>query len=209
MFDFQRDVIEESLQCKIFDYFGSAERVLFSTECDRHEGHHIASEYGITEVVDSNYELVDTGNIGYLVSTSLHNTAMPLIRYLTSDMSAVKSNHCSCGRGLPLMDDVTTKAEDLITLRDGRLISPSVLTHPFKPLTSIHASQIVQEDLDHICVKLITTDKYTKHDGEMLIRGLKERLGDAVDVRILLVDNLDRTRNGKFKWVISKVDMGI
>lgn len=209
LFDFQRETIEESFQCKIFDYFGSAERVLFSTECDRHEGHHIASEYGITEIVDSNHESVNTGNIGYLLATSLHNTAMPLIRYLTSDMSAVKSVDCSCGRGLPLMNDVTTKAEDLITLKDGRLISPSVLTHPFKPLTSIHASQIIQENLDHIYVKLVASEEYTEHDGKILIDGLKERLGEGVDVSIRLVDKLERTRSGKFKWVISKVDMGI
>jgi phenylacetate-CoA ligase len=209
LFDFQREVIEESFQCRIFDYFGSAERVLFSTECNHHQGHHIASEYGITEIVDNKYQAISPGNIGYIVATSLHNKAMPLIRYLTNDMSAIKSSTCSCGRGLPLMDDVTTKAEDMLTLRDGRLISPSVLTHPFKPLTSIHASQIIQEDLDHVHVKLVATDDYTENDGESLIHGLKERLGDDVEVRISLVDELERTRNGKFKWVISKVDMGI
>lgn len=209
LFDFQREVIEDSFQCKIYDYFGSAERVLFSTECDHHQGHHVASEYGITEIVDENYKNVATGDVGYIVATSLHNKAMPLIRYLTNDMSALKASTCSCGRGLPLMDDVTTKAEDMLTLRDGRLISPSVLTHPFKPLTSIHASQIIQEDIDHVSVKLVASDEYTAHDGERLIQGLKERLGGDVDVRISLVDSLERTRNGKFKWVISRVDMGI
>ena len=107
------------------------------------------------------------------------------------------------------MDDVTTKAEDLLTLRDGRLISPSVLTHPLKPLTSIEASQIIQEDLDHICIKLVASDQFNKNDERTLIDGMKERLGDSVDIRVELVDSLERTRAGKFKWVVSKVKLGI
>ena len=107
------------------------------------------------------------------------------------------------------MDDVTTKAEDLITLRDGRLISPSVLTHPFKPLTSISASQIVQEDLDTIRIRLVAGPAYTEDDEQELIRGMKERLGETVGIIVEKTDELERTKAGKFKWVISKVELGI
>ena len=144
-----------------------------------------------------------------LVATSLHNYAMPLIRYVTNDMSSTKAGNCSCGRGLSLMDDITTKAEDSLTLRDGRLISPSVLTHPFKPLTSISASQIIQEDLDHVCIKLVASPLFNDADERTLIFGMKERLGESVNIRIEKVDSLERTRAGKFKWVISKVKLGI
>ena len=209
LFDFQREVIEESFECRIFDYFGAAERVLFATECDKHEGHHIGSEYGITEILDRDYRPAAADEMGYLVATSLHNRAMPMIRYLTNDMSSIKSASCSCGRSLPLMEDVTTKAEDLLTLRDGRLISPSVLTHPFKPLTSIIESQVIQEDLDNVCIKLVTGDSFSETDEHSLINGFRERLGDDVHVRIEKVDSLERTRNGKFKWVISRVEPGI
>ncbi len=209
LYDFQREIIEESFQCKVFDYFAAAERVVFSNECEYHEGHHIADEYGITEIIDNSGRHVELGNLGTLVATSLHNYAMPMIRYVTNDMSSVRIHSCSCGRGLPLMDDVTTKAEDLLTLRDGRIISPSVLTHPFKPLTSIEASQIIQEDLDHVRVKIVPTPAYTDHDGEILINGLKERLGTTVEICVEKVDALERTKAGKFKWVISNVKMGI
>ena len=209
LYDFQRETIEESFQCKVFDYFAAAERVVFSNECEYHEGHHISDEYGITEILDDSDYRVEPGKLGVLVATSLHNYAMPMIRYVTNDMSSIRMQSCSCGRGLPLMDDVTTKAEDLLTLRDGRIISPSVLTHPFKPLTSIEASQIIQEDLDHVRIKIVPTPAYTDHDGEILIDGLKERLGNAVDVCIEKVDVLERTKAGKFKWVISNVKMGI
>ena len=52
LFDFQRSAIEQAFVCRVFDYFAMAERAVFSNECDRHEGHHIAMEYGLAEVVD-------------------------------------------------------------------------------------------------------------------------------------------------------------
>ena len=65
------------------------------------------------------------------------------------------------------MDDVTTKAEDVLTLKDGRLISPSVLTHPFKPLDCIEGSQIVQTAPDAVTVRIVAgpgfNDALTTH----------------------------------------------
>lgn len=209
LFDFQRETIESSFQCRVFDYFGAAERVVFATECDHHEGHHLASEFGITEILDADGRSVPPGTPGKLIATTLHNRAMPLIRYVTNDMTALRPRRCSCGRALPLIDDVATKAEDLLTLRDGRLISPSVLTHPFKPLTSIAASQVVQEDLDTVVVRVVPTSQFSTQDEQQLVAGLTERLGAAVTVRVERVEELERTRSGKFKWVISKVKLGI
>lgn len=209
LFDFQREAIEESFECRVFDYFGAAERVIFAAECDRHEGHHLAPEFGVCEFLGTNGEAVPTGSLATMVATTLHNYAMPLIRYVTNDMSALRERSCSCGRALPLIDDVATKAEDLLTLRDGRLISPSVLTHPFKPLTSIAASQIVQENLDNVLVRIVPTGEFSKEHENQLISGLVERLGGNVKVRLEQVSDLEMSSGGKFKWVISKVKLGI
>jgi len=209
LFDFQRETIESSFRCRVFDYFGAAERVVFASECDHHQGHHLASEFGITEILNADGSTAPVGTLGKLVATTLHNRAMPLIRYVTNDMTALRARRCSCGRALPLIDDVATKAEDMLTLRDGRLISPSVLTHPFKPLTSIAASQVIQEDLDTVVVRVVPTARFSTQDEQQLIAGLVERLGASVTVRVERVAELERSRSGKFKWVISKVHLGI
>lgn len=209
LFDFQRAAIEQAFDCRIFDYFAAAERVVFATECNRHEGHHVSAEYGITEILDDNHQALPPGQHGLLVGTSLHNYGMPLIRYVTSDISALKEGNCSCGRSLPLMEDVTTKAEDILALRDGRMISPSVLTHPFKPMHCVEQSQIIQEDYDRITIRIVPNAQFRPADSEHLIREFKARLGEEMQIRIETVQELPRTRSGKFKWVISKVDKGI
>jgi len=130
---------------------------------------------------------------------------MPLIRYVTNDVSAMKRVACSCGRGLPLMEDVTTKAEDILALSDGRMISPSVLTHPFKPMHTVEASQIVQDDYDSIEIRVVPREGYSDADTQHLLREFRERLGEDVRVRVTKVAELERSRSGKFKWVVSKV----
>jgi phenylacetate-coenzyme A ligase PaaK-like adenylate-forming protein len=92
---------------------------------------------------------------------------------------------------------------------DGRIIPPSVLTHPFKQLDSIDASQLVQPDLDHLIVRLVPRADYSESHATHLVRELKARLGEDMHIDIELVDQLPRTASGKFKWVVSHVDLGI
>ena len=209
LYDFQREAIESAFQCRVFDYYAAAERVVFAVECDKHEGHHLCEEYGVTEVLDDEDRAVPAGTEGVLVGTSLHNIGMPMIRYRTTDRTALRARTCSCGRPLQLMEDVTTKAEDLLRLKDGRLIPPSVLTHPFKPLDCIEASQLVQTDLDRLLIRLIPRKDYTEKHGRDLIRDLKTRLGDDMRIDLEFVEEMPRTARGKFKWVISQVDLGL
>lgn len=205
LFDWQRTVIERTFVCRVFDAYGMAERCVYASECDRHHGRHLNEDYGITEFVDTTGHPVARGERGVIVATSLHNFAFPIIRYRTNDVSALSEEDCSCGRSYRLMDAVATKQEAIITLPDGRWISPSVLTHPFKPITRVAASQIVQDDLYHVRVRIVRRAGYTADDERLLSSGFRDRLGDAVDVQIEYVDDVMRTDSGKFKWVVSNV----
>jgi len=145
--------------------------------------------------------------MGRIVTTGLHNFGMPLIRYQTSDITALRKQKCSCGREFPLMEDVTTKAEDIITTTDGRLISSSILTHPFKPMHNVAESQIIQEDRRNITIKIIRRPSYNDEDTEYLLEEFKKRVGNDMNVRVEFVNSLPRTSSGKFRWVISKVPL--
>ena len=207
LFPQQREAIEKAFDCRLFDFYGMAERVVFATECDAHRGHHLNDDFGITEIADADGAPVSSGEMGRIVATGLHNYAMPLIRYQTSDVTAIDPEPCSCGRSFPLMSDVTTKAEDIVTTPDGRLVSSSILTHPFKPLHSVAESQIVQEDREHIVVKIIRLPSYTDADTEHLVTELRKRLGEEMQISVEFVESIPRTKAGKFRWVVSKVPL--
>ncbi len=205
LFEWQRVAIEEAFCCNIFDFYGMAERVIYASECKEHCGHHLNMDYGITEFLDSNLSPVSAGIQGKIYATSLHNFAFPLIRYETNDTCYLKEEKCLCGCSFPLMGEVATKNESIITLPDGRWISPSVLTHPFKPMINIVESQIIQKNLDNIEIKIVKKHSYTKDDEALLLRGLRLRLGNDIKISVSYVNNIPRTKSGKFKWVVSNI----
>lgn len=205
LFDWQRTTIEKAFCCKVFDFYGMAERVIYSTECKEHCGHHLNMDYGITEFLDNDNKAVPIGVQGKIIATSLHNFAFPLIRYQTNDSCYLKEESCHCNCNFPLMGEVATKDEAIITLPDGRWISPSVLTHPFKPMINIKESQIIQKDLYNIEIMIVKKDEYNQQDEEMLLKGLHDRLGDEINIKISYISHIQKTKSGKFKWVVSSI----
>lgn len=203
--DLQSETIEAAFGSKPFDFYGHAERTIFATECERHDGKHLAEEYGFTEVVDEEGQRVPDGEEGYLVGTSLHNTAMPLIRYQTGDISAILPDPCACGRTLIRIQSLTTKAEDIIVTPDGRIISPKILANAFKPISQILNSQIIQDEIDHLKIKIRPSNEFTKLQEGQLRSGLSARLGPMMKIEFEFVDDIPRERSGKFRWVISRV----
>jgi phenylacetate-CoA ligase len=201
----QLEAILAAFGCTPFDFYGHAERAIFATECELHEGKHLAEEYGFAEIVNEEGTSLPDGEFGYLTGTSLFNIAMPMIRYRTTDISAIMHEPCKCGRSLRRIENISTKAEDIVVTPDGRMISPSVLTHPFKPFPQIVASQLVQERADRLVVKIIPSDRFTPENQAELLRSLGARLGPAVQLDLQIVEDIPRERSGKFRWVISHV----
>lgn len=203
----QRATIEQAFACRVFDVFSQAERVLFAMECEKHDGLHVQPEFGVVEIVGDDGEALPEGRFGRIIATGLQNHGMPLIRYEVGDVSAKIGGACGCGRTLPRMAAVTTKAEDIVVTPEGRFISSSTLTHPFKPMVRIEKSQIVQETPDRVTVKIVRRPGYTDDDTRQLVAALGERLGPSVAIEIEFVDDIPRGPSGKFRWVVSKVPL--
>ena len=205
LLDMHRELIADRFACPVFDYLGAAERCMFAGECEQHEGMHLFDEFGVSEVLDDAGRPVAAGQSGRLVATSLHNYAMPFIRYEIGDALSLREAPCSCGRPLPLIDTLTTKSEDVIRLPDGRHIPPSVLTHAFKPLECIAESQVVQEALRRVVVHIVPRSDYAPEHQAALLASLRQRLGTDVDVSVRIVEEIPRGPRGKLRWVISEV----
>ncbi len=201
----QREAIRAAFSAPVFDFYGLAERAIFAGECERHGGKHLFDEYGVTELTDEAGRPVPRGETGILTGTSLWNRGMPLIRNQTSDVSRHPDEPCPCGRGLGGLADVTTKAEDIVVTPDGRFVSPSVLTHPFKPFDQIVRSQVVQDEPDHVTVSIVPSAEFTAAQRSELEAGLRERLGEAMRVETRIVDDIPPEASGKFRWVVCRV----
>lgn len=201
----QREAIETAFSTRLFDFYGHAERAIFAIECEQHQGKHLVEPFGITEIVGVDGKTVPDGEYGFLTGTSLWNLAMPMLRYRTGDVSAIDRSPCACGCSFPRIVGVSTKAEDIVVLSDGRWLSPSVLTHPFKPFSSIRKSQIIQETLETFTVRIVCDTSFSEVNAAELLVNLQVRLGPRAQISIVRVDDIPAERSGKFRWVISRV----
>lgn len=87
-------------------------------ECSAHDGIHYWADYYILEIVDPDtLEPVPEGEVGEMVVTTLRKEAVPLIRYRTRDLSALKPGPCACGRLIPRHDRILGRSDDMFIIR--------------------------------------------------------------------------------------------
>lgn len=201
LYPHQRALIVEQLGATIMDMYGMAERVAFATECE-HGNLHVNSDYSHVEIVDEHG--VPTDGEGFVVGTTYHNLAMPLLRYRLSDRSRWKPGRCACGRPFPMIEPVTGKFEDSITGSGGAVISPSVLTFAFKGVDNILKSQVAQIGAAHWEVRLLPGAAFADADKFKLIENIRTMVDAGVKVDVVLKDALPNTAAGKFRWVVNE-----
>lgn len=202
---YQKQFIEEYFGCQVYDWYGSAELAFSAGQCEQ-GNYHLNSEFGIVEIVRDG-ERVGQGEIGHVVCTGLLNYAMPLIRYDVGDTAALSDKKCSCGRDLQLIDSIEGRVEDIIRTPEGRMVGR--LDPVFKEVHNVLEAQIVQETMDTITVNLVPAEGYTESDSRNLEIALRKRIGHQVKIRVMFVDQIPRTRVGKFKFVMSRVESGL
>ncbi len=87
-------------------------------ECRAHDGMHYWADYYILEILDpETLEPVPSGEVGEMVVTTLRKEAVPLIRYRTRDLTAIKPEPCSCGRLIPRHDRIMGRSDDMFIIR--------------------------------------------------------------------------------------------
>jgi len=97
-------------------------------ECEYGGGLHILGGTCIYEVIDTeSQEVLNPGEEGELVVTSLHNEAMPFIRYRTGDISSILPYEpCPCGRTHPKLSMVRGRVSHIIRVGGKELLPMDV-----------------------------------------------------------------------------------
>lgn len=199
LFAFQREAIEEAFDAPVRETDGMSEMAAGAGECE--EGRlHWFPDAGVVEVLNA-----DEGGAGDLVATGLINTDMPLIRYRVGDRvkAGTEGARCECGRGLPLLERIEGRLDDVIVTPDGRRVGR--MDPVFKAELSIREAQIVQEEPDLVRVRVVPGAEFGARHEEDLKRRIRLRLGEGVRVEVERVKEIERTANGKFRAVVSKV----
>jgi phenylacetate-CoA ligase len=197
-----RDTFKRVYQCKTFDSYSGVEACGLISECGC-GSLHISPDVGIFEVIKEDGTPCKPGETGEVVSTGLINYDQPLIRYRIGDIATLSNQqNCSCGRSMPVVDEISGRIEDTVIGKDGREI---VRFHGiFINLNSIIEGQIIQHELDEFEIKVVVSNELTPEQKTIITKRMFSQLG-KVKLTINEVPFIARSRNGKFKAVISNL----
>jgi len=201
----QRQFIEETLGCRVFDNYSCVEIGSIACECDRHDGLHMTTRNCYVEVLRDGRP-VPAGQEGEFVLTSLTNLGLPLIRYRLEDWGSQSTQQCACGRGLPMLKIVEGRIIDHFKAQDGRLVFGAFLIPMIPPLGPIKQYQIIQESRDLLAIRVIAAGPVNEEKFHQIQQAVKKVLGENVQTRLEFVDSLPTTPTGKHRYTVSKVD---
>ena len=198
-----RKNIAEAFRCRVFDFYGSAERVCYIFTCER-GSYHVIPEYGLTELIP-----VDNSGDGRcrVVSTGFWNMAMPFIRYEMGDIVVKSNDRCSCGRAYQTIKSISGRECDVIKTPSGREFGAAILTHLLYGTNNILESQIVQDALDHIIIEYVPSKQFSKEDLVNFKQLITHHLPSELRVDIRQVEAVKRTCDGKIKPVVSQLGL--
>jgi phenylacetate-CoA ligase len=204
--DHQRATIERAFGAPVFQWFGQVETTVNLHECDQHRLH-VKEEYGLLELIREDGSPAQPGEMGKVIGTGWGNPAFPLIRYDTGDnMTLAIDQTCLCGRGGRIIEKIWGRDEDFVITPEGRYVGR--LDFVFKPVDTVKESQIVQEDADNICVRVVPLAGYSARDEQLIAGMLRGRVGDSMKIRFEMLESIPRQANGKMRYVVSHVAHG-
>lgn len=201
---YQRTLIEEVFNQKVLDVYGCGDGMAGASQCEVRNGYHSNVETCYMEIINNHQSIAQNGEEGEIIVTSLHDYAMPLIRYSPGDMAVNGSSKCDCGRNLPVLDKIIGRTSDLLDLPNGRVING--LSIPFEMWTEkIEKFQLVQEEEDLLVLNIIPKGSFDATDEKKIIALLSFNAGEGIRIQINKVEQIEQTSAGKFKYVITKV----
>lgn len=204
LYDYQRDIIMSAFNAPVYNYYSSRDITGIAHECSRHNGLHIFSENVFLEVVDDDGNPMEEGE-GEVVLTDLHNYVMPFIRYKIGDRAVISKRRCDCGINLPLIEKVLGRTFELITFPNGNRVSGTFWTLLFRSKTGIKDFQVIQKSRDLIRIVLVITCEFDDSLKSYIIDKIKEYGGRTLNIKIDIVDEIEVTKSGKRKFIISEI----
>ncbi|UCE35909.1 MAG: phenylacetate--CoA ligase family protein [Thermoplasmata archaeon] len=204
----QREIIEESLTSRIYDHYGNSERNALVVECE--EGiYHIIQEYGILESIGSDGNSTSKeDDIGEIVATGFNNYAMPFVRYKTGDLAVYTKHKCACGRNYPLLKRIEGRSQEFIVTKQASLVSlgPAIFGIHDLEWTRVRQIQFVQEQKGKLIIKIVKNDNYSDQEiKEYVLKLFNIRLSRICDLFIEIVDDIPRTKRGKYRVLIQEL----
>ncbi len=191
LFSWQRKTIELIFNCRVYDYYGTAEYILFAGQ-DQDLSYTVNPILGVHEIIDDHGLTSKTGRI---IGTSLTNTVMPLLRYEIGDTAEGLDDFS--------IKSITGRVDDQIYTPDGRRIGRTGEIFGF--FENIKEAQIIQHKIDYCEILIVKWSEKDYIPEDKILKKLNSKFGIEMHFKINFVNNIEKSKNGKFKAVKSLI----
>jgi phenylacetate-CoA ligase len=192
-----RRFLEETFHARGINCYGASEFGPLGWECPVGRGIHTHSDYLIYEVLKDG-ERVGPGETGELTLTSLHNTAMPLLRYATGDIVKVaEEGMCGCGSWSMRLEAICGRFQDGLLANDGSRLLPLQVAEVVEASIGPIDYQLVQKRVEQFDLRLHGREMVNPAAIDSLKRGLAEIIGRVPDIEVLRADDHDFMRKNR------------
>lgn len=199
LLDYQSDAIARAFDAPLVDQYGCTEMSFFAYRETQSEDIQLSPYHGFSEVIDHLGNISSIGH-GTHLSTGFINYSMPVIRYNIGDTITLDRNSSN---GSQFIRELDGREDDIILSEN---LTPIGRLDPiFKAELNITSAQIIQRSDLSIDVFIIASDKFTSDNSSTIKYEMEKRIGTNIKVRINEVDQLIRSKSGKFRPVISEV----
>jgi phenylacetate-coenzyme A ligase PaaK-like adenylate-forming protein len=201
-----RTRIQELLGIPALDNYGLSEVIGpgVAAECvQAADGLHVNEDHFLVEVINpADGSPVPDGTPGELVFSTVTKEALPLLRYRTGDIAALRRGSCACGRTLVKMSKVTGRRDDMLVIR-GVNVYPSEVERVLLAHPALAPDYLLVVDERRAPARLLACAEYRGDSAAPLPAAaviearLREELGVGVSVQLLAKGTVPRTEVGK------------
>ena len=207
LYDFQRETITSTFGCPVANEYGAAEVGVIAFECPKGKMH-ISCENVYLEFLKGS-EPAAPGEPGEIVATSLKNYYMPFIRYKLGDIGRYSTETCRCGRGLPLLEVVEGRDNDIAVAADGTLVHSEIFSYMNRVLTDqgvgIREFKIIQKSRKDLRVLVVKDPGIDERAVVYLKAQIHKFLGEEISVTVEYVDKILPEKSGKVRYFVSEL----
>jgi phenylacetate-CoA ligase len=175
---------------------------------------HINEDHVLPEIVDpGTLEPVDLGEEGELIFTSLQRRAMPMIRYRTRDICALRREKCECGRTLVTMDKILGRSDDMMIISGVNVFPSQIETvlMEFEEVEPLYQIRLKKKGyIDHIGVETeVKTAVYQSGQETLdnLCKKISSRIQQVIGINVPIIilppETIERSI-GKAKRIIDE-----
>ena len=206
LYDFQRIKIKDAFNVRVYSWYGHTEVSCLAGECEKSSSYHIFPEYGYTELINENdNDVTGEDEVGEIVATGFNNYAVPFIRYKTMDLAVNTNKVCSCGRNYKLIKRIEGRKQDYFINRYGNKITFTCSDDAlWRVNDKIFAYQYIQNEPGKVILTIEPKKELDAKDYKCIRQDFLKFYPDF-EIEIKLVEHIERTKRGKYKFLIQKL----